>query len=599
MQFMQFPRTSVMLRWIVIFLIALLLRTWQLGEFPSGLHQDESWFAYNAYLMLEDGVNIYGHRWPLTVDMWGDNVSAIHSYVLMPWIALFGPSIAVFRWGIVFWSLVSMVLAAVFVYRITKREQIAWLTAALFAFSPWNIVMSRASSSVIIDTAVLLVGLIWLYELAQWVITRPALSKWTRRDWTILVGGAVGLYGWTMFNYVVYFTSRLLIPPMYLVLLAVVALINKKISKPLVALSLVVVAYLLFPFAVFLNTPYARGRYAETAVIANEKVKAEIFNHISKSGQAGLHPKVTYVLFNTGTLSARELAINYIGLLSPSVLLFQNGPPIRYHVPQGVSVTGVEYLALLLALGAWVFIKDTTPLRRRWRWAGALFVALTVIAALPSALTADDFPNLQRGVIMTPFWQMAAAMGLWWLWLMWRQQEWWRSVPKKIAQVGRRYSVLLFVAGLVSLIQLIPFSVGYFAIMKYDQPIHRSRAAEVLAYWINDNAHDARIISDHVEAAFLFPYIFKPESIFEYEVSKTGPSFFKSDVVRIGNRTYVRELCSSPLLRSEEVDYYIFFTLHEQCKQAEQMGLEKVFSAPYDSGDEGFAVYRPPSSALE
>lgn len=589
---MLLPRTSVILRWIAIFALAVVVRTWQLGELPSGLHQDESWFAYNAYLMLEDGVNIYGERWPLTVDMWGDNVSAIHSYVLMPWIAIFGPSITVYRWGIVFWSLITMALAAFFMFRLTKREPIAWLTAALFAASPWNMVMSRASSSVIIDTAVLMVGLIWLYELAQWVIKQPVLSKWGQKQWLILVAGSLGLYGWTLFNYIVYFTSRLLIPPMYVVVLLVVAFMHRKITKPLLALFLIIVAYLIFPFAVFLNTPYARGRYSETAVIASEKVKAEVFNHITKSGQAGLHPTVTYVLFNTGTLSLRELTQNYVSFFSPSVLMFHNGPPKRYYVPQGVSVTAVEYVAFFIAFAAWLMMSDTTPLRRRWRWTAVLAVALTVVAALPTALTADDFPNMQRGVIMTPFWQMTAAMGLWWLWLILIQQSWWKALPKNLSTFGRRYSIFLVIIGLLYLTQLTHFAVGYFAIMKYDEPLHRSRAAEQLAYWINENAHDASILSDHVEAAFLFPLLFKPESIFKYEVSKDHASFFKSDVLRIGNRTYVRDLCASPLLYSEQPDYYIFFTLHDECKPAQSLGLEKVFSAQYDSGDEGFGVYR-------
>jgi hypothetical protein len=70
--------------------VALLVRVLQLQNIPSGLHHDEVWFAYNAFLLAEQGTNLYNEKFPLTVDMWGEHVSAAHSYWAVPFISLFG-----------------------------------------------------------------------------------------------------------------------------------------------------------------------------------------------------------------------------------------------------------------------------------------------------------------------------------------------------------------------------------------------------------------------------------------------------------------------------------------------------------------------------
>jgi hypothetical protein len=106
-------------------------------------------------LLLKTGSNIYGEKWPLTVDMWGDHVSAIHSYLLVPFIAIFGSQVFAYRFGIILAGFIAAGLALWWLYQQTKNKLLVCMAAALWAISPWSIVMSRASSSVVIDSMVL------------------------------------------------------------------------------------------------------------------------------------------------------------------------------------------------------------------------------------------------------------------------------------------------------------------------------------------------------------------------------------------------------------------------------------------------------------
>ena len=45
---------------LLILLLALFLRFWQLGEIPSGIHMDEADTGYSAYSILKTGLSQYG-----------------------------------------------------------------------------------------------------------------------------------------------------------------------------------------------------------------------------------------------------------------------------------------------------------------------------------------------------------------------------------------------------------------------------------------------------------------------------------------------------------------------------------------------------------
>jgi len=569
--------------WLLAGLVGLaaLVRLWRLAEFPSGLHQDEAWFAYNAFLLLKRGTNIYGEYWPLTVDMWGDYVSAVHSYMIVPFIALFGVSTWAFRLTFVFFSLSSMAIACYFMWQLSKNKQLVLGTAALFALSVWNIVMTRASSTVIIDTVALLLTSVVFFKTVEW---GSRVLNWGQREKILYAVGLATSYALSIGAYFTYFTSRLLIPP-FLIALLVYAWWGKKFNKVAIAAAIaVILAYMVFPFGVMLKTPYALGRYQETAILNSNTVKSNQFQNITRAGQSGLPVLVTRMLYNKVAVNAQAFMRQYMGLLSPSVLLFQTAPPKRYDVPNAGAVSYVEYAGFIAAIG---IVLVGGPKHRYFKLS-VLLLFLIAVAALPSALTEDDYPNMQRAVIMTPFLQMAAAIGL----LATLEQLWGKfSSLAKPKQMGVYVALLL----LLSAPTFGSYLFGYYAQMKYSWPHFRSRAGEELAIWINQNAHDEPILMEHVEGNFFYPYLFNQEDMLNYPIEKSGKYFLTANKFSIGNRTFVRDLCASSEIQRTDYTYLIMYDLHEKCRYTDNM--VQVFAANYDDGDQGFGVYRRKTAA--
>lgn len=117
-------------------------RVWQFGIVPGDLNNDEAFAGYEAYSMLHYGTDSAGYRFPVYLTTWGSGMSALNTYLMMPFVALFGAKIWVVRLPQVIVSCFTLWV----VYLLTKRlftEKIALCTLFLVAISPWHIGMSR------------------------------------------------------------------------------------------------------------------------------------------------------------------------------------------------------------------------------------------------------------------------------------------------------------------------------------------------------------------------------------------------------------------------------------------------------------------------
>ena len=67
--------------WLLPLLLMLLgstLRLACLGSVPGGIHQDESFVAWNAFALLHEGMDSAGHVCPVYMADWGDGHSALY-----------------------------------------------------------------------------------------------------------------------------------------------------------------------------------------------------------------------------------------------------------------------------------------------------------------------------------------------------------------------------------------------------------------------------------------------------------------------------------------------------------------------------------------
>lgn len=112
------------------------------GVVPGDINQDEAFAGYQANSMLHFGVDSAGYRFPVYLYTWGSGMSALNTYLMMPFMAVFGAKIWVIRLP----QLIVSCLTLWVVYLLVKRmfqEKIALLALFLLAICPWHITMSR------------------------------------------------------------------------------------------------------------------------------------------------------------------------------------------------------------------------------------------------------------------------------------------------------------------------------------------------------------------------------------------------------------------------------------------------------------------------
>lgn len=130
--------------YIVIFailVIGFILRTVNLVNLPSGLNQDEASAGYDAYSVLKYGVDRNGKSIPIYFIAWGSGQSTFLSYLMLPFIALFGLGKLTIRLPMAIVGCIAFVL----VYKLLKvhNKKITILGLAFFAICPWHIMKCR------------------------------------------------------------------------------------------------------------------------------------------------------------------------------------------------------------------------------------------------------------------------------------------------------------------------------------------------------------------------------------------------------------------------------------------------------------------------
>src|SRR3972149_10195759 len=102
---------------ISILILAAVLRLYRLGEFPAGLNADEAALGYNAYSLLLTGKDEHGPIFPVNLESFGDFKPAGYSYLLIPFVKVFGLT----EFAIRLPSALFGVTAVFLVYMLTKE----------------------------------------------------------------------------------------------------------------------------------------------------------------------------------------------------------------------------------------------------------------------------------------------------------------------------------------------------------------------------------------------------------------------------------------------------------------------------------------------
>lgn len=122
--------------------IGIAVRLTGLGSLPGGLNQDEAFAGYEAFSLLHYGMDSSGHHMPVYFNSWGSGMNVLNSYLMIPFIAVFGACSLAVRLPQCLTACFSLVVMYLFLKK-TGDRKLALTGLFFMAICPWHIMLSR------------------------------------------------------------------------------------------------------------------------------------------------------------------------------------------------------------------------------------------------------------------------------------------------------------------------------------------------------------------------------------------------------------------------------------------------------------------------
>ena len=129
--------------WIVV-VLGCFFRLLFIGRIPGNYNyfQDEAFSAYEAYSLVNYGMDSHGYHNPVYIETWGSGMSAVQCYIQSFFIRLIGFNPVAIRLP----QAILGCLTLVFFYLLVKEiaeERVAFWSTFVLSIAPWHIIMSR------------------------------------------------------------------------------------------------------------------------------------------------------------------------------------------------------------------------------------------------------------------------------------------------------------------------------------------------------------------------------------------------------------------------------------------------------------------------
>ena len=369
---------------ILIIILAIFLRFYKLGSYPA-LNADEASNGYDAYSLIQTGMDQHGHSWPITFQSFNDYKPGLYVYIILPFVKVLGLNEWAVRIPNAAFGVLSVLIIYLLVMELFKDRKFALFSAIFLAISPWAIQFSRGGWEVNTSTFFILFG-------AYLFIMFVKLHKWQHLFLSILIL-VLSLY--------TYHAARVVIP---LLGLSGILIYRKEIyvsaNAKKIVLGIIFGILIILPLLKDLSSPGAISRVAGVGLFADQGP----INRINE--QRGEHGNVNSVLgkiihnkvINYGLAFANNWTSHFNG-----EFLFMSGDSVeRNKVPE----TGEMYLfdIIFLAVG---FIFLSKKYDSGWKFV----ISWLIIAPVASALTFQS-PNALRAENMVIPLTMISAFGL-------------------------------------------------------------------------------------------------------------------------------------------------------------------------------------------
>lgn len=377
---------------LIIIVVAIFLRFWQLGINPPSLTWDEVAWGYNAYSIGTDARDEFGRFLPVTyLESFGDFKPPVYAYLDVLPIKAFGLAEFATR----FPSALFGVLTVLVTYFLTKRifekslhaSLYGLLAAGVLAISPWHFMLSRAAFEANVATFFLVSG-IWLFlggvQEKKWYLPLSAISF------------AITFY---TFN-----TERIVTP---LIVVVLVIGFYKRLweRKKYAVIAGAVGLALLLPTVPFLLSPQAKLRFQEVNIFTDPTVVTTSNQEIANDGNVWWSKVIHNRRIGYSLLFIRH----YVDNLRPDFLFYTGDGNPKFSTQQN----GELYLWDLP-----FFIGGILLLFRKKEGDWWILPLWLILGIIPAA-TARETPHALRTEATLPTFQIFIAYGVAWfgLWV--------------------------------------------------------------------------------------------------------------------------------------------------------------------------------------
>ena len=379
---------------LLIILLALLLRVYRLESVPPALFGDEVDVGYQAYSLWETGRDLTGRFMPFYLKSLSEFRTPLYIYSAVPFVAIFGLT----EWGVrlpaVFWGLIS--LSGIFLLtRKLFHEKVALIAMFLAAISPWHLQYSRASFEVTMLLSFIIFGVYFF-------ILGLARNRFYIFSAILLISG------------IYIYSTAVVFVPLLLLLLALVywkEIIRTKIKT--LTLVILTVFILMIPVILSMVTGEAKERFNAISIFQDSVLLDKI--NLARKGQEFFNPDgesqttspgIEALFYNRPLIFLQVFITNYFKALSPTFLFTEGDINFRQSIHEMGEMYYFEVILLVLGMFAMVNLDKKKA---------ALIFGWLLLAPIPASLTYQGGFHATRLFIMLPPLVIISGIGADWI----------------------------------------------------------------------------------------------------------------------------------------------------------------------------------------
>ena len=433
---------------IIVIAIAILLRFYQLADFPRGFHNDEAAFGYNAYSLLLTGRDEFGVKLPLFLRSFNDYKLAVYSYITIIPVFFLGLTELSVRFATAFFGVLTILGIYLLIKKYTNNYLLAILTALVMVITPWHINLSRGVSEATVAATLMIFGFLFLsYNKRFTTVTAAVLF-------------IISLY--------TYHSSRVFLP-IFILLISLFLFRQKQYFF----LSVILIIMTTLSFIM----PGGGARFRETTIFSNNReTQLVLEQQVREDGSQNIF--LTRYYHNKGInyfITMTEIIGKY---LSYNFLLSDKVEPLRQRIPQTGLLFYWQVPFILYALVR--NYSKRTPTDK-------FFTYWLLVGFLPLIVVFAETPSIYRSMFLVIPLCYFTASGL----------------ISFFSRRGRVYTMILI---LIIAYEFTHYLHQYYVHSLYDQPWYRRQGMKEMVQTINKNLNDYdKVIITRAESA---PHIF-------------------------------------------------------------------------------------------